>query len=164
MSNVFIEKRGAMHKNQRQMSKKHVRLLLCTIVILAVMFTGVLVTFGSGRYGAVTISIQDVTPKGLSFTIKNTTLKEYTWGEPYRLYILRDSSWEPVEYITENPVFIMIGYRLFPCAKTDLKSVDWTGLYGELTTGEYKFQTEILYVRSPGDYDTYVLEQEFSIP
>ena len=163
MFNVCIEKRCVMHKNQVQISKKHVSLLLCTVAILAVIFTGVLFAFVTGRAGSVTMSIQDVTPNGLSFTIKNTTLKEYTWGEPYRLYILKDDSWEPVEYIN-TPVFICIGYILLPCAKTDLKSVDWTWFYGELTTGDYKFQTEILYVRSPGDYDTYVLEQEFSIP
>ena len=143
MFNVCIEKRCVMHKNQVQISKKHVSLLLCTVAILAVIFTGVLFAFVTGRCGSVTMSIQDVTPNGLSFTIKNTTLKEYMWGEPYGLYILKDDSWEPVEYIND-PVFICIGYILLPCAKTDLKSVDWTWFYGELTTGYYKFQKDDL--------------------
>ncbi|MDR0373607.1 MAG: hypothetical protein LBI79_08695 [Nitrososphaerota archaeon] len=133
-----------MHKNQMQISKKHVILLLCTVAILAVIFTGVLFTFGTGRDGAVVMSIQDVTPNGLSFTIKNTTLKEYTWGESYSLYIFKDDSWEPLEPIIDNGVFISIGYRLAPCAKTDLTSVGWTWLYGELTDGDYKFQKDDL--------------------
>jgi len=152
-----------MNNIKRQVSKKHVSLIFCTVAILAVIFTGVLFTFGTGRDGAVVMSIQDVTPNGLSFTIKNTTLKEYTWGESYSLYIFKNDSWEPLEPIIDNGGFISIGYRLAPCATTDLKPVDWAWLYGELAHGQYKFQTDVLYVRSPGDFDTYVLEQEFSI-
>jgi hypothetical protein len=133
-----------MNNNKKHTSKKHVSLILCTVAILAVIFTGVLFTFGTGRESAVVMSIQDVTPNGLSFTIKNTTLKTYTWGEPYRLHILKNDSWEPLEPIIDNGAFISIGYRLIPYTKTDLKSVDWTWLYGELTTGDYKFQKDDL--------------------
>jgi len=133
-----------MNNNKRQISKKHVSIILCTVAMLAVISTGVLFTFVSGQYGAITMNIQDVTPNGLSFTIKNTTLKEYTYGEPYRLYIFKDDSWEPVEPVIENYGFFMIAYNIAPCAKTDLTFVDWTWLYGELTTGDYKFQKDDL--------------------
>jgi hypothetical protein len=139
---MVILTRVVMNNNKKQESKKHVSLILCTVAILAVIFTGVLFTFGSGRYGTVKMTRQDVTPNGLSFTIKNTTLKGYTYGEPYNLYILKDDSWEPVEPVIENSGFIMIAYTLAPGAKTDLISVGWTWLYGELTTRDYKFQKD----------------------
>lgn|GEM_PF-5320052 len=107
--------------------------------------------------------IESVTPKGLSFFFENTTENEYTYGGDYLLYVNNNNSWEPVQPIIENWGFTSEGYPLFPDSKTDLTSIDWTWLYGELSSGEYRFQKTILYVRSLGDFDKYVFEQDFSL-
>jgi hypothetical protein len=58
----------------------------------------------------------------------------------YELYILKGDSWERVEPIIDNGVFFSVAYSIAPCFKTNMTSVDWTWLYGELTVGDYKFQ------------------------
>jgi hypothetical protein len=141
-------------------------------VILAVISIYALSNVGSEQHGdhveaeglRVVMSIQNVTPSGLSFAFENTAKKEYTYGESYKLYILKNDSWTPVEPVIENGAFIAIGYRLAPNTKTDMIDVNWKWLYGEIADGQYKFQKDILFTRSPGDNDIYVLEQEFSIP
>jgi hypothetical protein len=132
-----------MYNNKKQVSKKNANLILCTVAVLAVVFTCVLFVFGSGRYGVV-MSIQDVTPNGLSYAIKNNTLKWYTYGEPYELYILKGDSWERVEPIIDNGGFFSVAYSIAPCFKTNMTSVGWTLLYGELPAGDYKFQKDAL--------------------
>ena len=107
--------------------------------------------------------IESVTQNGLSFFFENATEHEYTYGENYSLFVNNNHSWEPVPYITENATFKGIGYMINPNSKTDLTSVDWTWLYGELPSGEYKIQKTILFIRSPGDFDEYVIEQPFSL-
>jgi len=111
----------------------------------------------------VIMDIQYADPVGLSFTFKNTTDKEYTYGEAYALYFYKDDSWVAVEPIIDNGAFNSIGYTLMPQSKTDEINAYWRWLYGELPEGVYKFQKEILFVRSPGDFDAYVVEQEFKL-
>ena len=105
--------------------------------------------------------IESVTTNGLSFFFDNTTENEYTYGENYSLWVNSNHSWEPVPYIIENAAFHCIGYTMNPNSKTDLTSIDWTWLYGELPSGEYRLQKTILFIRSPGDFDEYVIEQDF---
>ena len=53
---------------------------------------------------------------------------------------------------------------LAPLQRTGATAVDWQWVFGKLPDGDYRFQKTILFIRSPGDYDSFVLEQEFSIP
>jgi hypothetical protein len=138
-----------MDNHRKHLSKKYVGLILCAVVLLTAVCTYALFTIGNGQHGAVIMSIHNVTPNGLSFTIENAAKKEYTYGEVYALYILKgdpweSGSWEPVEPIIDNGGFYAIGYSIAPGAKTDLISVDWTWLYGELAVGDYKFQKDDL--------------------
>ena len=55
------------------------------------------------------------------------------------------------------------GYFIFPNSTTEDETVDWLWLFGELPSGEYKFQRSIFFIRQPGDFDKYILEQTFSI-
>jgi len=69
-----------------------------------------------------------------------------------------------VEPIIENWGFTGEGYCIMPQSRTDKASIDWRWLFGELPSGEYKFQKDILYVRQPGDFDRYTLECDFALP
>jgi hypothetical protein len=63
--------------------------------------------------------------------------------------------------INENVGFEAIGYTLPPNSITDIKTVDWRLLYGELTGNEYRFEKRFLFVRSPGDYDFFFVPVDF---
>lgn len=108
--------------------------------------------------------IENVDSSGISFIIDNTTKREYTYGEAYTLYVRENNSWVLVEPVIENGVFHDIGYVVLPQSKTDVIPVDWKWLYGELTSGHYRFQKGILFVRNHGDFDKFVLACEFTLP
>jgi len=107
--------------------------------------------------------IQDVSPSGLSFSIDNQTDNEYTYGEDFALYTLNNGTWERVEAIIEYWAFNDIGYTISPNSTTDERTIDWLWLFGELPDGEYRIQKNVLLVRQPGDFDSFVIEQTFSI-
>ena len=108
----------------------------------------------------VIMTIQNVTPTGLSFVFENPTEKEYIFGVEYSLYVRKNDSWEPVKYATENVGWGLPAQMIAPQDETYV-GVDWQLLYGELPAGDYKFQKRISRWHSSGDY---ILEQEFSIP
>jgi hypothetical protein len=110
----------------------------------------------------ISIIIHDTTSVGLSFSIKNTSDKEYTYGEDYKLYIRKNNVWESVK-LNENVPFTAIGYKLQPQSTTDTLTFSWKLLYGELPAGEYRFEKKFLFIRSPGDYDTFLVTQNFAI-
>ena len=111
----------------------------------------------------VVMVIQDVSPSGLSFSFENSTENEYSYGSNFVLYTFRNNSWELVEPIIENWAFTMGGYLILPNSTTDNTAVDWEWLFGKLPSGEYKYQKEFLFIRNPGDFDTFVVSVEFSI-
>jgi len=111
----------------------------------------------------VNMIIHLATPNGISISLENTTDKNYTYGEAFLIYVYSDNSWERVEPIIDNGAFILIDYALASQSTSDVIFIDWTWLYGELSSGDYKFQKEILYFHNSGDYDIYTLENEFSI-
>ena len=112
-----------------------------------------------------TMIISSYTASGLSFYFENSTDKMLTYGEDFALYKFVDDTWERVEPTIEGYWgFISIGYDIPPNSSTNERTVDWVWLFGELPSGDYKFQKHILYVRQPGDFDSFVLEREFTLP
>ena len=111
----------------------------------------------------VDIIIKTVGPTGISFSLQNMTDNEYLYGSHYSLYMFRDNSWRPVKPIIENFAFTDEGFPLFPQSTTDVIHTNWVWLYGHLPAGVYKIQTPIWYVRSPGDFDKYILDAVFEI-
>ncbi|MCL1995984.1 MAG: hypothetical protein FWG63_07255 [Defluviitaleaceae bacterium] len=117
-----------------------------------------------GNSLSVTMTLQDITPSGLSFFFENNSDRAYTHSPVYTLYVRRDNAWQPVEPIIDNSMFPALGLVLFPHSKTEIRAIDWQCLLGELPDGEYKIQTEIRRWRSLDDFDIYVMEQYFSLP
>jgi len=111
----------------------------------------------------VSMKIQDVSPTGLVFFFENQTDNEYIYGSDFILYTLSNNTWERVEPIIENWAFTSEAYSIFPNATTAETSVDWQWLFGELPSGYYQFQKEILFVRRPGDFDRHLLAATFLI-
>jgi hypothetical protein len=110
--------------------------------------------------------IQNAKSSGLSFIFENTSDKEYLYSSHYALYVRKNDSWELAEPIIDNWdwAFDDEGYPLLPNSTTDATVIDWQWNLGELPGGEYKFQKEILFIRSPSDFDRFTIENEFYIP
>jgi len=112
---------------------------------------------------AVSIIIQNVSPNGISFHLENKTENSYTYGEDYALYVSKGNDWHIVDPIIEKWGFTAIGYTLEPKSITDTIKIDWQWLFGQLPIGEYKIQKNVLFIREPGDYDRFVVDQYFTI-
>lgn len=117
----------------------------------------------SGRFFSVSMNVQNADSSGVKAVFENASDNEYTYGEDYKLFVLKDGAWEAVPYVIENWGFDDIGYTLAPNSTSDVMTIDWRWLYGELQDGAYKIQKKVLLVRSPGDYSTYNLEAIFTI-
>jgi len=109
------------------------------------------------------MTIKEISPSGLTLFFENSSDNEYTYGIGFALYTLNNDTWILVEPIIESWGFNDEGYYIFPNSTTDEEKVDWHWLFGELPSGEYKFQRSIFFIRQPGDFDEYVLEQTFTL-
>ncbi|MGM7684425.1 immunoglobulin-like domain-containing protein [Cytobacillus sp. Hm23] len=114
--------------------------------------------------GVTMIAIEEtVSPTGLTVALENTSDKEYIYGEYFSLEKNINGRWYQVPVaIDDNYGFNDIGYRL---ASSDVKewTVDWSWLYGNLITGEYRIVKDILDGRKAGEYDKYHLAAEFTV-
>lgn len=99
---------------------------------------------------------------GITVTLKNVTETEYTYGENYTVQRKTDNGWVDVEPVIENYGFDDIAY-LLPATESKEIMIDWEWLYGKLPAGDYRMVKEALFVRSPGDYDTFTLLAAFTI-
>ena len=113
----------------------------------------------------ITMNISSYTASGLLFHFENLTNKEFIYGEYFALYTLVSNVWERVEPTIDGYwSFPSVAHGIFPNSSTNERTVDWVWLFGELPSGEYRFQKEILFVQQPGDFDRFVLESEFTLP
>lgn len=110
----------------------------------------------------VLVVLQTYNNKGLTFIINNDTENEYTYGNDYMLLVYKNGAWNNVP--CKNDLnFNTIGYILKPHSATDKITIDWEPFYGNIPDGKYKFDKTILFVRSPGDYDSYHISAEFEL-
>ena len=113
----------------------------------------------------ITMNISSYTASGLSFYFENLTEREFTYCSRFALYALINNEWERVEPTIEGHwAFMGFGYRIPPNSATDERTVDWEWLFGELPSGDYRFQKELLYIRQPGDIDRIFKESAFALP
>ena len=111
-----------------------------------------------------TMNISSYTASGLTFYFENLTDRAFTFGEDFALYKFVNNTWERVEPIIDGHAVISIGHCILPNSTTNERTYAWAWLFGELPSGEYRFQKEVLYIRQPGDFDRFVLESEFTLP
>ena len=136
-------------------------LLLCIFALLAALLTACAETV-IGPVPGVTMVIEAADSKNISFFLKNETENEYTYGDPYILYVKQDDAWEPFP-TRMKAYFHAIGYNLSPNSQTNVITENWYGLYGELPAGEYRFQKDLWYIHSSDGYEEYIVEQDFSL-
>jgi hypothetical protein len=100
-------------------------------------------------YYPISMIIQGVAPNGISFVLENVNENsEFTFGEDYALYVWKYDTWEPIEPILDNWAFNDVSYTIPPWSRTDVITVDWECLHGELPYGRYLFRKAVF-----GDVD-----------
>jgi len=112
----------------------------------------------------ITMNISSYSASGLSFYFENLTESEFTYCSRFALYILINNEWERVEPTIEGYwAFMGLASRIPPNSTTDERTVDWVWLFGELPSGDYRFQKELLYIRQPGDFDRFIMKSNFAL-
>ncbi len=113
----------------------------------------------------VTMKIKEGTlsTMGVSVILENKSDNEYIYGEFFSLEKKINDRWYqfPVA-IDGNYGFNSIGYDLSSEDSREWK-VDWSWLYDNLDSGEYRIVKDVDYFRNAGDYDKYYLSAEFKL-
>ena len=113
----------------------------------------------------ITMNILSYMASGLSFYFENLTSLELIYGAGFELYTFVNGAWEPVAPITDELWgFPDVAYFAAPNSSTEERTINWTWMFGELPSGYYRFQKEMLFVRQPGDFDRFILESDFTLP
>lgn len=155
-----------------QKSKKQMQYIVIAAVILLVVLGAWLVIDKVGvddsgssdithSAAAVAMTVHNVTPSNISFTLENPTRGELIYGDSFWLYVYRNGSWEHVEPIEGASDFTLVGFFLTPHSETNLTR-HWQDIYGELPPGDYKFKKSISLWEETRT--RHILEYKFSIP
>ncbi|MBS6063185.1 immunoglobulin-like domain-containing protein [Criibacterium bergeronii] len=112
---------------------------------------------------------------GLSFTVKNATktgatlifnqsnakpTAELITGEYYEIEKLINNNWEKVKIKISDLGWNDVAYKIKNNDTTEMK-LDWSKVYGELSSGRYKISKEVTDFREAGDFDEYEFYAEF---
>ena len=113
----------------------------------------------------VVMTVEDgsVTPQSVVLKLYNGTGLDIQFGDGYYLEQMADGEWNRCPYIAGNQAFHDIAYSLETGKPAQIK-LDWAWLYGILDKGNYRLVKEIRDFRGTGDYDTYEIAAEFTIP
>lgn len=91
----------------------------------------------------VSMSIKEGALTNATIVIKNTSNKELTSGEWFRIdRVEENGEWEKVKSINEEYGFIAIAWVIKPRGEFEDK-IDWSKLYGELKKGNYRIVKEV---------------------
>lgn len=87
-------------------------------------------------------------------------------GQPYTLDRVVDGQWKSVPSATgeDEAVWTMEAYSIGKGGRTELGTVDWFYLYGELPDGRYRLGKRVMDSRGAGDYDEYQYYAIFDLP
>ena len=89
----------------------------------------------------VTMSIKDITNKGLSLTLINNTNNDYQYGASYSIEKKENDKWVPVKPIKEDCVFYMVAYDLKANQRVSME-YSWEMCYGKLPKGQYRINKD----------------------
>ncbi len=111
----------------------------------------------------ITMSVSDVTAKGLVLTISqsgSTPDGELQTGSAYKLSRYENDTWTDVPCSVAAWNEIAYAINIDDTLKSNL---DWSYIYGTLTYGKYRVEKEIHNYRAPGDFDNKIYYAEFTI-
>lgn len=107
------------------------------------------------------IKEENISSKGVAYTVYNNTDTTISFGEDYHLKYQENGTWVDVPYIIENWGFNDIGYEL-PAGADQEIAVDWQWLYGTLQDGVYLLEKNIS-VETENGIETITLGTQFPV-
>lgn len=110
----------------------------------------------------VVMFVNEVSPTEIKLTVTNDSEYDYIYGEHYKIEKYFNGKWREIDTVIQNYTFNDIGYTL-EAMQTEEININWKWLYGELSLGKYRIIKDFIYIRDPGDYDTYNLSAEYVI-
>ncbi len=125
---------------------------------------------GSIPNWGVTLSVKDVTDKGLTLVAAQSGGEPSGYlqtGEPYRLAVLLDGTWKAVEELplpegVDGRGFNSIAYNIPKEESTEFE-INWEWIYGELPGGTYRLMKEFMDFRGTANYNTFEYWVEFEL-
>ena len=115
--------------------------------------------FVEGMNWGIEVSVDNVTPNGLTVICKHSTEKELTdvydlqTGSFYSLEVLENSEYIPLEHSIENLAWTSEAWIIEKDSESKW-SLDWEWLYGPLLKGQYRVGKEIMNFKETGVYET----------
>ena len=108
------------------------------------------------------LSINNATSTGAELELLRTKPipgAKVSTGQEYAIEKYVNNSWEACEYVDKNDeiAWFLVAYGI-PYKET----IDWEGLYGELSAGKYRLSKGITIDRNAG-YETRIIYGEFEI-
>lgn len=91
----------------------------------------------------VSIKIKEgtLTNTGATIIITDTTDKNYSYGEPYRIDKKENGKWKEAPKVIDDAFFNQPAYQ--PDENNEIvREINWEWIYGELQPGTYRFVTD----------------------
>lgn len=114
-----------------------------------------------------TLTAKDITPEGMKLEILwngTETGGEIDFGSYFHLEQYKNGKWTEVSFKdgSEDVCFTDEAYIL-TANVTAGQTIKWEHIYGELKSGKYRYCTEFMNYRGPGDYDKKMYYAYFKI-
>lgn len=95
------------------------------------------------QVAGVSIKIKEgtLTNTGATIIITDTTDKNYSYGEPFRIDKKENGKWKEAPKVIEDAFFNMPAY--YPDENNEIvREINWEWIYGKLKPGTYRFVTD----------------------
>lgn len=95
------------------------------------------------QVAGVSIKVKEgtLTNTGATIIITDTTDKNYSYGEPYRIDKKENGKWKEAPKVIEDAFFNMPAY--YPDENNEIvREINWEWIYGKLKPGTYRFVTD----------------------
>lgn len=116
------------------------------IVVIGIIVIGVWTSQANeqkmNQVAGVSIKIKEgtLTNTGATIIITDTTDKNYSYGEPFRIDKKENGKWKEAPKVIDDAFFNMPAYQ--PDENNEIvREINWEWIYGKLTPGTYRFVT-----------------------
>ena len=135
-----------MSEKDSNMRKKVWIIVGILIVVIGIIVIGVWTSQANeqkmNQVAGVSIKIKEgtLTNTGATFIITDTTDKNYSYGEPYRIDKKENGKWIEAPKVIEDAFFNEPAYQ--PDENNEIvREINWEWIYGKLKPGTYRFVT-----------------------
>ena len=123
--------------------------MILTIIIVVIAITAISIWLSqpnkqkTNQVDGVSIEIKEgtLTNTGATIIITDTTNKDYSYGEPYRIDKKENGKWREAPRVIEDAFFNEPAYLLDENNEI-VRKINWEWIYGKLKPGTYRFVTD----------------------